>query len=824
MTFRRCVDWVRNLPRLMSSMGTGFRWLAAVLILATAGQVFLLDKQITAGLVFYGAAGVLYVYLARRAGWVVAQTQYYAGGSLNWRMVLVSLASLGLVGMACYWVWQPSSTPAEDRRTLIFWLVGLFIFTAGVLRCSGWKLPGMRKVVQSWRHDGVILVALGALALLLRIIDLEQHPYAFANDEGWIGAEALRILSGEVTNFFRTGWSAQPNLSFVPAAFSITIFGKTIFAVRLVSAVEGVLTVMLTYLAGRELFGRRVAWMAAVMLAAMPVHIHFSRTGFNNILPGFYAVLLVWLTLRALRRGEISAYLWAGLATGSGLYAYLGCRLAMLLAAGILGWVALTQRGYLRSHLPHLLVFVGAAALVAAPMATFFVQDINLFMARVNAEGILQNGWLNHQIAAGRSVVAVMLDQLAGSVLVFLSIGGRAAFYNSPQPYLPALAALFGVLGMAYSLSNIRKVSHITLQAWFWSLILTAGILTANPPQHQRMVMDMPAAALLVALGLEQLIYIGARLRLGAPRLWQSLAVLVVAVTCIQGIYFYFGEYRANHYYADHSNEVTLESIFLGQQLNPRYRFVSLGAPEVYLDFANYRYLLNEYSRVEYKTENGGQVAGLVGAATPAFYFAIPERRSDLAQVAAGIPGGQWLELPSRTHAEQVLISAYVTPPVFPPLQQVVPNSLVPVLVSIFWMLLAVLLALLLEALFLPAILRKLLHKPVKAHDFSNLVARLRTWWNSALPELASAPPPLLEVTWFVPVRQWLADLQEPEPVLLEVVHMSQPEPAPTSIEVDWVISSGQNCEVVIDPEQTNPPAGVKMYPASQQPPTPSDI
>src|SRR3972149_3305608 len=62
---------------------------------------------------------------------------------------------------------------------------------------------------------------------------LADHPYPWSGDEASIGLEGRRILNGEVTNFFDTGWSGQPNWSFVPTALSMRLFGEGILALRL---------------------------------------------------------------------------------------------------------------------------------------------------------------------------------------------------------------------------------------------------------------------------------------------------------------------------------------------------------------------------------------------------------------------------------------------------------------------------------------------------------------------------------------------------------------------------------------------------------------
>lgn len=804
MVFERWLAWMKAVPQRLRATGWGGWWLCAPLVLGGAGQAALMDKQLALGLALYTAAGAWFALLAHRAGWVFSLPQSTARGRLDGRAGLLALLAVGLVGISCYLAGLPTAPLAERRVMLLFWLGGVLIFSGAVLRFSGWRAPGLRQAwggLRARRYEATGLLVLGGLALALRLIDLDQHPYAFANDEGWIGVEGWRILTGDLTHWFRVGWSAQPNLSFVPGALVIALFGKTIFAVRLVSALEGTLTVLFTYLVGREAFGRRVGWLAAFTLAGISVHIHFSRTAYNNILPAFYAALLVWLVLRALRRGEISAYLWLGLAAGSAFYTYLGSRLAMLLALGMLGYAVLFRRGYLRAHRVHLLVFAGALGLVIAPMLTFFIQSPELFLTRINTEGILQNGWLAREMASGRGVVEALLGQLERSALAFISQGGAAGFYNSPYPYLPPELAVFAVLGMAVSLSRARGLAHLTLQVWFWGVILTAGVLTTNPPQHQRLVMALPAAALLVGLGLEQTAMAAARLRLGAGRLWQILAGLAVAVGVAQGAGFYFGEYRQHAYYSDHANEVTIEAAGMAQQLNPAYRFISLSAPEVYLEFANFRYFLSNFVRIEYLQKEGAQAA--VDRQSPAFYFTIPERRGDLEAVAAALPGGQWLDVPRRWKPEQMLFHAYIIPAVNPPVAAPAPFiSGRPPIEWLAWTAGILLVAIGLELWLLPILWRAL----GKAHaggsrGWAGVLSHLRTWIDHPLPELTGLPEPDLRLAWLDSARHSLAQLREsPAQETGQTQPVRWAGGATTEVRLDVTVKPGEVVAVELDP------------------------
>src|SRR5215216_83869 len=127
--------------------------------------------------------------------------------------------------------------------------------------------------IKANRTEILVLFIILGIALALRTIGLSVHPYPWSGDEASIGREAIRILNGEITNFFETGWSSQPNWSFIPTAFTEILFGQNILAVRVTSVVAGTLAVLFTYLTARELFNPAIALMAGAFLATLPYNV-----------------------------------------------------------------------------------------------------------------------------------------------------------------------------------------------------------------------------------------------------------------------------------------------------------------------------------------------------------------------------------------------------------------------------------------------------------------------------------------------------------------------------------------------------------------------
>jgi hypothetical protein len=637
------------------------------LALAVMAQVLLMDDPARPGLALslYAAAVVLFVGCHWRLGFEPAEAAFPAVPAPRQPPALALFVTSA--ALCLYAIQQVSRelTPAEAYLLVAVWLLSIGVYGWSVFRLAHWRPPSFAALRAAWhahRAEATLLAVLFALALAVRVYELELHPYAFVNDEGEVGKSAVAILRGQVTNLFVTGWSGQPNWSFAPTALSVALLGNTAFAARLVSAVQGALALVFVYLLGREAFDRRTALLAGLVLVGLSWHVHFSRMAVNNVVDSFFAAGVFWLVYRALRRGGLLDYLWAGLASGLTVYSYLGSRLVLALAVSLLLFAWLRRYLRLGLHLRHLLVYAGAAAVVAAPMLAYFFRHVDVFMGRVSAESILVNGWLPRQMAAtGQSAALVLVDQFRKSSFVYVTGIAPGQFYNAPRPYLPALAAVFLVLALGYALWRCAQPRYFLLTLWFWSVVILGSTLTVGPPSHQRLTMTAPAAALLVAVGLRETLRLVQRLQLVPARLTLALGLLLAGVTSTQGVVFYFGEYRAGHYFEDPTNEFSYEVAQVARALGPDYRVYLLGAPSVYAVFGDFAYLAPEVEVVDFNDVTPEIVAALPRDKS-AFFVAVPSRLEDAQRVAAWLPGGEWQAVTRRYLGPEISYFAYQLP------------------------------------------------------------------------------------------------------------------------------------------------------------------
>jgi len=569
-----------------------------------------------------------------------------------------------LLTVSVFYVADNFLSPATNRAAAVTWLVSV---TLGMLIVWGKRLPANEipnflEKIRANRVELFVLLMILILAFALRTIDLTTHPYPWSGDEASIGNEARRILNGEVTNFFDTSWSSQPNWSFLPTAITEVIFGKNILAVRLTSVLAGTLAVLFVYLAGRELFNPTIGLMAGAFLATLPHNVHFSRLGVNNVIDSFMSALIFWLIARGIKKDDPRYYYTAGAAAGLCLYTYAGTRLALILGGVTLLFLIIRQKGYLASHWKHLIAFSVATIVSAAPQAAFFVRHPDIFIGRLGQEGIFLNGWLTQQAAlTGKSVWEILSDQFTRTTMVFIASSAPGNFFNSPNPYLTIFGSILFLSGMAYALAYVLQPRHFIVLTWFWAVILFGGILTLNPPANTRLLMTSPAVALLMALGAFKILEYLQKFKIVPKRVVAPIFVLIAGIIAYQNINFYMVEYKNKAYFEDANGEYAMEVGLMADKRGKDFQIFVLGAPRIFSGFPTISFIAPDNPRYDLNAEN--IEAFELPSNRNVGFFAIPENRQLLAEISQKYPGGEGGLVYRRTKPNEILFEYYILAP-----------------------------------------------------------------------------------------------------------------------------------------------------------------
>ena len=578
--------------------------------------------------------------------------------ALLWTLVI------SFIGVSVLYVTDDFHSLETDRIAAAAWvlsvLLGLFIVWGKSLRAM--DSTALREKIRANRNEVILLVIVLTLGFAVRTLDLSTHPYPWSGDEASIGTEGARIISGAITNFFETGWSSQPNWSFVPTAFTEMIFGKNIVAVRMTSVLAGTLAVLFVYLTARELFNPSIALMAAAVLATLPYNVHFSRIGVNNIVDSFMSALLFWLQARAIKTDDPRYYYSAGAVGGLCIYTYAGTKLVLVLAGIILLFLIVRQKDFLSSHWRHLVAFSVAVVVSVAPQAAFFAQHPNLFLVRLSQEGILFNGWLvQHAAETGQSVWEILLGQFTRTTMVFIASPASGYFFQSPIPYLTMFGSVLFLLGMAYALAYGLETRYFILLLWFWVVILFGGVLTMNPPANTRLLMATPPVAILMALGTYKIVEYLQKFRILPERVLPVIFIVSVGILTYQHVNFYMWEYKNKMYFASDGGEYAMELGLMAKERGKDFQIFVLGAPRIFSDFPTIAFLVPDNPRQNLNAEDIDALELPTG--TAAGFFAIPENRPMLDAISQKYPGGERGLVYRKPKPDEILFEYYILQP-----------------------------------------------------------------------------------------------------------------------------------------------------------------
>ena len=158
-----------------------------------------------------------------------------------------------------------------------------------------------------------ILILLTLILLFgagLRLWQLGNVPISPDWDEAALAYEAHSLFitgKDEFGNFMppvlRSFEDYKPALYAYLAIPSVEIFGLNSFAVRLPSAIMGIIAIFATYLLVKLIFKKEgIALLAAFLLAVSPWHVQFSRIAFETNVGLTFNILVALFFIKGLKR------------------------------------------------------------------------------------------------------------------------------------------------------------------------------------------------------------------------------------------------------------------------------------------------------------------------------------------------------------------------------------------------------------------------------------------------------------------------------------------------------------------------------------------
>ncbi|MBI4673817.1 MAG: glycosyltransferase family 39 protein [Chloroflexi bacterium] len=564
-------------------------------------------------------------------------------------MALMIVAALGALVAAIVGATTAWNVPQTENIVLWMGVIVLYAFAfVPWSRLAQWlrtrNVSWLRSIFQSlWWHrvELVLLAAILVVAFVVRYWRLAWIPGIFGGDEGEMGAEALSVLNGDLKNPFVTGWLSHATLYFFAQSIFLRLMGATVYGLRLVGVVGGTLSVFVSYLLIRRLFNVRLALITAALLAVYNFHIHFSRLAVNNIFDVVFAPLVLLLLYAGLESRRAAYFALSGMAMGLAVYFYHGTRLIPIIVAVFALYLVITQRELIFKNILNF-VWMGLGALiVAGPLLYFFYLHPNDFMARLNQRGIFQSGWFDYQIKNGKTASEIMLEQLRRSFLAFNLVPDQMVWFGTGKPLLDPLSGMFFVFGAAYSVVQFRKKNYALLLIWLVLGVFLGSTLLENPPTSPTFVMVSVPAIFFVALGLDKLIELAARVLRPLARVrWQAAAVVVLLIAA-WGLAFYFIEYTPRYSYGGDPNWVAQELVKYVQPRRDKYRVYFVAPPIMYLNIGSRKFLMPKLNGEDVLNPiRSAEDLDFVQRSRPALFVFVPARENEFPIVEKTFPGG----------------------------------------------------------------------------------------------------------------------------------------------------------------------------------------
>jgi len=363
------------------------------------------------------------------------------------------------------------------------------------------------------KSEKYFILLILVIAIFFRLWHLDSIPSGLYPDEAINGNEALESLKTKSFRIFYPENNGREGLFMWLISASFFFLGVSVWFLKIVPALVGILTVLGLYLLTKELLqmatsdkqrATSIALLASFFLAVSFWHVNFSRIGFRAILVPFILVFSLYFLIKGFRSQKKINFIASGIIFGLGFYSYSVFRLApILLGVVFLLWYVVYQRKNLaKNYLLLVACCLSLIFIVALPIGFYFLKNPQNFLGRSSQISIF--GQENIPKAFSKSAIL--------HLAMFNFYGDpnwRHNLSGSPQLLWP-VGILF-LIGIFISIKEVilsikRKnlllvACCLLLLSWF-SIMLFASMLTYEGVPHSlRSVGVIPPVYIFAALG-----------------------------------------------------------------------------------------------------------------------------------------------------------------------------------------------------------------------------------------------------------------------------------------------------------------------------------
>ncbi len=235
----------------------------------------------------------------------------------------------------------------------------------------------------------ILLVVILCLAAFFRFSNLETAPPGVFQDEAVNANDAISTI--QAGDYPWEGWKAfypanngREGLFMNLLSLSFYFLGISVYALRFIPALFGLLTVLGVFLLARQLFKNYfIAYLSSFFIAISFWHVNFSRIAFRAILLPCMFVFCLYFLLKGFdkilaKRDSARDFIISAIFFSAGFYTYTTFKLsALVIPAILLLMVYLLSKKTRIKLLESVFAYVLVGVLVAMPLIMYFLGATN---------------------------------------------------------------------------------------------------------------------------------------------------------------------------------------------------------------------------------------------------------------------------------------------------------------------------------------------------------------------------------------------------------------------------------------------------------------
>ncbi len=487
------------------------------------------------------------------------------------------------------------SATSNNRFTtlgVIMWVASTVLWVI-VVAPKEWSVASLVSAVRETRMPRgwtlAILVAIMIVAVLFRFTDLQSIPSEMTSDHVEKILDSQRILDGNPQVFFPNNGGREPIQFYLMAIIShIPGLGMNFFTLKFLTAVEGMISILVLWWMGREIIdenepelGNVVGLILAALVAVSYWHTMLSRLGLRIVLTVIVTGLLVIFFSRALRYNRRGDFIISGLILGGGVYAYQATRmLPVVVIAGIVLAIlfCLFRQGrweQIVRYVANMAILVLISLVVFVPMLGFARDYPEDFWRRTsgrllgddivqttdqNGQITTRNATIDERMAAFQQNLGILVNNIRNALLMYNWKGDVAWITAVPnRPEMDVITGSLFIIGLgAWGIRMVKRrdAADWLMPAALFIMLLPSALSIAYPienPSATRTSGSLPEAYLFAALPLALVWFAIGRL---VPNRWGK----VVGSSAVGIVVFFAASANWNTYFVDFNQSYTASS------------------------------------------------------------------------------------------------------------------------------------------------------------------------------------------------------------------------------------------------------------------------